>query len=44
MYPSAEEIAQIEADHMDGLHFGSPEGLCTMCEIDDKCPEAPDTI
>ena len=44
MYPSAEEIAQIEAEHLDGLHFGAPEGLCSMCELDDHCPEAPDTV
>ena len=44
MYPSADEIAQIEADHLDGLHFGNVEGLCPICEIDDNDPEAPDTI
>lgn len=43
-YPTADELEQIEQDHLDGLHFGSPEGLCTLCELDYDDPEAPDTI
>jgi len=44
VYPDDEELEDIEQDHLDGLHFGSPEGLCTLCEIDDDDPEAPDDI
>lgn len=43
MYPTPEELEQIEQDHLDGCHFGDPEGLCTFCELDRE-PEAPDTV
>jgi len=42
MYPTDEEMEQIEQDHLDGLHFADPEGLCPLCELDDDRPECPD--
>jgi hypothetical protein len=36
--PDYDEIAQ---DHLDGLHYGSPDPDCVYCELDGE-PEAPD--
>jgi len=38
---SDQEQEDIQADHLDGLHFGAPDPYCWICEIDDKEPEAP---
>lgn len=31
----------IQAAHLAGEHFGSPDPACWICELDDKEPEAP---
>ena len=42
--PPYDEQQQMEVEHLEGLHFADPEGLCPLCELDDDRPECPDTI
>lgn len=33
--------AELQADHLDGLHFGDPHPDCWACWDDDNEPECP---